>query len=250
MKRTFDINNKLYTLPENLILGNINRFSSKSILNELYLLHKTLDHLLYKVFKIDYFLVGGSLIGQCRHNTPIPWDDDGDICVFDKDINKLRNLSKYLNQQPRQNYILIETYPGFVFRRKKSKTFIDIFCLSKHNNYYKYGYPYINGKPTFKISRIFKKEVYLENDIFPIKRGKFCDYEVSIPNNYVKILNSHYGKDVLYKAIKAPLISTIAHTLGNPIREHHKFNQNNILNSIIYKILELSSDSISLKYNS
>ena len=79
MNRSYFINNRKYFLPEDLILKNVSKFSSQQVLDEIHLLIKELDNLLYKKNNIDYFLCGGSLIGQQRHRGIIPWDDDGDI---------------------------------------------------------------------------------------------------------------------------------------------------------------------------
>ena len=42
--------------------------------------------------KIDYYLDWGSLLGAVRHGGFIPWDDDLDITIRGKDVNRLRKL--------------------------------------------------------------------------------------------------------------------------------------------------------------
>ena len=64
---------------------------SRSQSNQLYKLMKFIHDTLTKN-KIKYFMVGGTLLGAVRHQGIIPHDDDGDICIFKKDVPKLRKL--------------------------------------------------------------------------------------------------------------------------------------------------------------
>ena len=62
-----------------------------------YLQNRTLEMFneIVKVFnenKIEYMLCGGTLLGAVTTNKFIPWDDDIDICVFDRDYERARTL--------------------------------------------------------------------------------------------------------------------------------------------------------------
>ena len=72
-------------------------FELKDLQNaEYYMLYK-LDEIC-KSIGIDLILVYGTLLGAIRHNGFIPWDDDIDVIISEKDFKKLkRHFKKHNN---------------------------------------------------------------------------------------------------------------------------------------------------------
>lgn len=56
---------------------------------------------------LQYFLLGGTLIGAIRHKGYIPWDDDIDICMPMEDYKK---LIKIVNTQKDSKYTILNPY--------------------------------------------------------------------------------------------------------------------------------------------
>lgn len=94
---------------------------------------------------IQYFLMGGTLLGAVKYKGYIPWDDDIDICLFRKDYNKLIRLIEEDNNR-------------------------DYKILTAYNNK-KYYYPY--AKLVSQKTRLFENTKDIEEmgvyvDIFPL----------------------------------------------------------------------------------
>lgn len=54
-------------------------------------------HSFCETHNLEYFLIGGTLLGAVRHEGFIPWDDDADVVMPREDYNKLLNLANEFN---------------------------------------------------------------------------------------------------------------------------------------------------------
>lgn len=68
---------------------------------------------------IPYMITGGNVLGAVRHGGFIPWDDDMDVALLDKDYKRLIRVlrkmksDKYVLQEHRSDPDYIQTFPKF-----------------------------------------------------------------------------------------------------------------------------------------
>lgn len=88
---------------------------------------------------INYYAVGGTLLGAVRHKGFIPWDDDIDVVVLSEDYEKLvsffeKNLSDDYFLMTRENSPLyFQEYPKLCYKNKRgivSEIAVDIFIYT------------------------------------------------------------------------------------------------------------------------
>jgi hypothetical protein len=142
---------------ENLTIADISKTSPHTV-DQVYELLKIVDALL-RENHIDYSMDGGTLLGAIRHKGMIPWDDDGDIILMERD--KVRFLA--LKDKLKEKGIVLQdagfeafklTFDAQTLRTRfgiaeKEAANLDIFIMEEDSdgkvrpksNYYKHLFP-------------------------------------------------------------------------------------------------------------
>jgi hypothetical protein len=153
---------------------------------------------------IGYYASGGTLIGALRHRGIINWDDDVDLEVSYKDIEKI--LSPEVKADFKK-----AGYKVVVHRESKNDLdWIKINSIKKANGK-------ISSLDLFPVMAVFDrkvgkyrtrhysdftagiwpKEFHYLNDIYPLKQVTFGALVINIPNKPKPYLYRGYGKNVL-----------------------------------------------------
>jgi phosphorylcholine metabolism protein LicD len=150
----------------------------------LYQMMKDIDELFTKE-QIEYWAIGGTLLGAVRHCGIIPWDHEPDL-----DIGIHRNqFDALLKLQPKLDklgYILLPTSCNSfwqLFNKNTPRNFpyMDIFIFNNKDNYDVFAYTIYYGRAYL-----------LRSEIYPIQRMKFGSYFINCPFNPHPYLNSYY----------------------------------------------------------
>ena len=155
---------------------------------------KILDELFTK-HNIYYTIGYGTLLGAVRHWDMIEWDDDADLHILRKDIDKIMNLQGEFKKHGiilKKDWKLLKLYFN-----EKEYPFIDLFPIDS-----------INGKtkrcrPNSKVCEQINQGWWTSWYDFPFKwiidrkRLKFGNLNLWAPKEYLNLLKFWYGKKCL-----------------------------------------------------
>lgn len=171
--------------------SNTLEITSPKIIKLLYQLMYDVDKL-FNYHNIPYWIIAGTSLGAIRHGGIIPWDDDVDIGIDKRDGKSVWELKGELKKC---GYDICRHWLGYkIFyknikpkgRYKYSFPNLDVFFMEHHKGKIRYSR---------KVCReMWPKEYWYEEEIFPLKRYTFGDYDVWGCNNHKNYLERTFGK--------------------------------------------------------
>ena len=155
--------------------------------------------ILNKVFEennIEYWMDGGTFLGAIRHQGIIPWDDDGDVEIWEKDEQKLKNIAPIFKKY---NLSLMPTWFGYKIFYNDSQDIpgykwkypaVDIFVMKKNPA----GHIIFKYK---KAEKAFNGCKFDKDIMYPLQKYKFGSFELTGVNaeNINTYFDKCYGND-------------------------------------------------------
>ena len=129
---------------------------------------------------IDYYIFYGTLLGLVRHQGGfIPWDTDVDLCIMEKDRDKVQTLIR-ANKDWYHHFESVNENWDMLHYSVTNKVHADIYYMSIDD-----GYIYLKGYESIQ---------YRHDSIFPTQLVQLYNLEVRAPADLTSI-KEKYGQD-------------------------------------------------------
>lgn len=161
---------------------------------------------------LDYWLVGGNLIGAVRHEGFIPWDDDVDVGMMRKEFYKFNKFAQdEITSNGLDKYLTLTVYPRI--NENFINAFTKIDCITPNNeilagvDVFPYDYAkdknftldeFCDYRNTYFIKLINDSEESLIEDYYDKFNLDWDDGEYIIPNPTVLRYAEHYRKPLIF----------------------------------------------------
>ena len=163
---------------QELVASKTFKKTEDKVVLQLYQLMKDVHELL-TYYNIDYFAIAGTCLGAIRHNGIIPWDNDLDICIDEKQYDKIVALAPLFNHMGYHVFNFPDRKVVKIYLQDNRKgAHIDILNFKIRND--ECFYFWKTNKDTLK------KETIKVHDLFPLKLYKFGNLFIKGPNNPIQ----------------------------------------------------------------
>jgi lipopolysaccharide cholinephosphotransferase len=159
-------------------------------------------HNLFIKNNISYYSCAGTTLGTIRHGGIIPWDDDIDLQISERDVPRLMSRN-FKSQLKKAGYYIKYHYEEEsnekfdwvkILSRKKVKGHrvdIDLFTVYFDEDNKGRIRTYFSSK---YVNKIWPKDYLYLDELLPLKQKKFGDGYMIVPNKSEKYLNRLYRK--------------------------------------------------------
>lgn len=150
---------------------------------------------IFEQYAIAYWAIGGTFLGLIRSRGILVNDDDVDLGMMNTDVDRFLALEPLFNKC---GYNIVKVWLGYkIFyanrplsgRHKYSFPNIDIFVMKEDLNKKKVIYAPIKAR------EMWSKEYFHMDELYPLQKYEFGDFEIYGPNLHQDYFDRAYGKD-------------------------------------------------------